>query len=83
MAIIAPGTQFSFLTFYQSGFVMVNRGTGTIDAPTSGFILDRIYIPNGDSDTENAKEINDKWKVFAAVAQDAIKLCFRTVMVVC
>lgn len=64
--LIAPGTQLTFLTIYQSGSVMVNTGTGTIDAPTSGFILDRIYIPNGDSDSENAKEINDKWKVSAA-----------------
>ena len=71
VAILAPGTQLSFLTIYQSGSVMVNTGNGTIDAPTSGFALDRIYIPNGDSDSENAKEINDKWKVFAAVAQDA------------
>ena len=71
VAIIAPGTQLTFLTIYQSGFVMVNTGNPTIDAPTSAFILDRIYIPNGDSDSENAKEINDKWKVFAAVAKDA------------
>ena len=71
VAIIAPGTQLTFLTIYQSGSVMVNTGTGTIDAPTSGFTLDRIYIPNGDSDSENAKEINDKWKVSAAVVQDA------------
>ena len=71
VAIIAPGTQLTFLTIYQSGTVMVKTGTGTIDAPTSGFILDRIYIPNGDSDSENAKEVNDEWKVSAAVAQDA------------
>lgn len=71
VALIAPGTQLSFLTIYQSGSVMVNTGAGTIYAPTSGFILDRIYIPNGDSDSENAREINDKWKVFAAVAKDA------------
>ena len=71
VAILAPGTQLTFLTIYQSGYVTVNTGTGTIDAPTSGFILDRIYIPNGDSDSENAKEVNDNWKVAAAVAQDA------------
>ena len=69
--IIAPGTQLTFLTIYQSGTVMVNTGSGTIDAPTSGFILDRIYIPNGDSDSKNAREVNDNWKVSAAVAQDA------------
>ena len=63
VALIAPGTQLSFLTIYQSGSVKVNTGKETIDAPTSGFVLDRIYIPNGDSDSENAKAINDKWKV--------------------
>ena len=68
--IIAPGTQLSFLTIYQNGTVKVNTGAGTIEAPTSGFILDRIYIPNGDSDSENAKEINDKWKVLRNVYQD-------------
>ena len=71
MAILAPGTQLTFLTIYQSGTVKVNTGYGTIDAPTSGFVLDRIYIPNGDSDSENAKEINDKWKVSVAGEQDA------------
>ena len=68
---IAPGTQLSFLTIYQSGSVKVSTGNGTIDVPTSGFVLDRIYIPNGDSDSENAKEINDNWKVYNAIAQDA------------
>lgn len=71
VALIAPGTQLSFLTIYQSGTVKVNTGGGTIDAPTSGFALNRIYIPNGDSDSENAKAINDQWKVAEAVAQDA------------
>ena len=63
VAIIAPGTQLSFLTIYQSGTVKVNTGGGLIDAPTSNFVLNRIYIPNGDSDSENAKAINDQWKV--------------------
>ena len=71
VAIIAPGTQLSFLTIYQSGTVKVNTGSGTIDAPTSGFALNRIYIPNGDSDSENAKAINDQWNVAEAVEQDA------------
>jgi len=69
--IIAPGTQLSFLTIYQSGTVKVPTGNGTIDVPTSGFVLDRIYIPNGDSDSENAKEINDKWKVSTAIVEGA------------
>ena len=71
LAIIAPGTQLSFLTIYQSGTVKVNAGNGSIDVPTSGFALNRIYIPNGDSDSENAKAINGQWKVKNAVAQDA------------
>ena len=70
-AIIAPGTQLTFLAIYQSGTVKVNTGNGYIDAPTSGFVLDRIYIPNGDSDSENAKEINDKWKVSTAIVEGA------------
>ena len=68
-AIIAPGTQLSFLTIYQSGTVKVNTGNGYIEAPTSGFVLDRIYIPNGDSDSENAREINGKWKVASAMVE--------------
>ena len=71
VAIIAPGTQLSFLTIYQSGTVKVNTGVGIIDVPTSGFVLNRIYIPNGDSDSEHAKMINDEWKVNTAVEQDA------------
>ena len=74
---IAPGTQLSFLSIYQSGTVKVNTGGGTIDVPTSGFTLERIYIPNGDSDSVNAKEINDKWKVHEAVAQDAKEVTLR------
>ena len=79
VAILAPGTQLTFLTIYQSGSVMVNTGAGTIDAPTSGFIVDRIYIPNGDSDSENAKEINDKWKVSAAVVKDASSVVLENI----
>lgn len=73
VAIIAPGTQLSFLTIYQSGTVKVNTGGGSIEAPTSGFVLNRIYIPNGDSDSENAKEINDKWKVSKAIVEGATR----------
>lgn len=71
VAIIAPGTQLTFLTIYQSGYVTVKTGSGEIEAPTSGFALDRIYIPNGDFDSENAQEINNDWTVFDAVTQDA------------
>ena len=70
VAIIAPGTQLTFLTIYQSGTVKVNTGSGSIDVPTSGFVLHRIYIPNGDSDSENAKAINDQWKVASTVVEN-------------
>lgn len=68
---IAPGTQLSFLTIYWSGWVAVNTGSGNATAPTSGFVLNRIYIPNGDSDSENAKAINDQWKVLEDLSQGA------------
>lgn len=71
VALIAPGTQLSFLTIWQSGTVNVNTGIGNIEVPTSGFLLNRIYIPNGDSDSENAKAINGQWSVGVAVAKDA------------
>ena len=68
---IAPGTQLTFLTIYQSGTVNVNTGGGNVEVPTSGFLLNRIYIPNGDSDSENAKAINGQWKVLADISQGA------------
>lgn len=66
---IAPGTQLSFLTIYQSGTVNVNTGSGNIEVPTSAFLLNRIYIPNGDSDSENAKAINGQWKVLSDITE--------------
>ena len=69
--LIAPGTQLSFLTIYQSGTVNVNTGSGNVEVPTSGFLLNRIYIPNGDSDSENAKAINGQWKVLENVSEGA------------
>lgn len=71
VALIAPGTQLSFLTIYQSGTVKVNTSKGSIVAPTSGFVLDRIYIPDGDSDSENAKAINGQWKIAVPVVSGA------------
>lgn len=71
VALIAPGTQLTFLTIYQSGSVKVKTGNGEIEAPTSNFALNRIYIPNGDSDSENAKAINDQWKVAEGHGQDS------------
>ena len=69
--IIAPGTQLTFLSIYQDGSVNINTGEGKLVAPTSAFAISRIYIPNGDSDSVNAKEVNDQWEVLLDVAQDA------------
>ena len=69
--IIAPGTQLTFLSIYQDGSVNINTGEGKLVAPTSGFAISRIYIPNGDSDSVNAKEVNEQWQVLLDVAQDA------------
>ena len=71
---IAPGTQLSFLTIYQSGKVNVNTGSGNIEVPTSAFVLNRIYIPNGDSDSANAKAINDQWKVLSDISEGAFSV---------
>ena len=75
--LIAPGTQLSFLTIYQNGMVSVNTGSGNIDVATSAFILNRIYIPNGDSDSENAKAINDQWKVMEELSEGASSVMLR------
>ena len=72
--LIAPGTQLSFLTIYQSGAINVNTGNGVISVPTSGFLLNRIYIPNGDRKSENAKAINDQWKVLENISQGAFSV---------
>ena len=71
VALIAPGTQLSFLSIVQSGTVLVNTGSGEKTAPTSGFILNRIYIPDNDEDSENAMAINDKWHVTEDIEQGA------------
>jgi hypothetical protein len=75
--LIAPGTQLSFLTIYQNGLVSVNTGSGNIDVATSGFLLNRIYIPNGDSDSENAKAINDQWTVLEELTEGASSVELR------
>lgn len=71
---IAPGTQLTFLTIYQNGIVGMNKGGSPVSAPTSGFLVNRIYIPNGDSDSENAKAINDQWKILATITQGAFSV---------
>ena len=61
--LLKPGTQLTFLNIYDAGSVKVGAIVGGQDVSTSAFSISRIYIPNGDADSENAKNINGKWKV--------------------
>ena len=66
--LLTPGTQLTFLTMYDAGSVNVATGNKTRKVSTSAFNICRIYIPNGDSDSVNATEVNGKWKVEKGVA---------------
>ena len=61
--LFKPGTQLTFLSVYEADSVNVSTGGKTRKVSTSAFNICRIYIPNGDSDSVNAKEVNGKWKV--------------------
>ena len=69
--LLKPGTQLTFLSIYEAGSVKVGAAIGGQDVSTSAFAISRIYIPNGDEDSENAKNINGKWKVSEKVALGA------------
>ena len=63
VSLLKPGTQLTFLTLYEEGSVKVSTGSNTRDVPTSAFNICRMYVPNGDINSVNAKDINDKWKI--------------------
>ena len=63
VSLLKPGTQLTFLTLYEAGAVNVSTGNKTREVPTSAFNICRMYVPNGDSDSVNATDINDKWKI--------------------
>ena len=67
VSLFKPGTQLTFLTIYENGSVNVSSGGKTREVSTSAFNICRIYIPNGDSDSVNAKEVNGKWKIDKSV----------------
>ena len=69
--LLKPGTQLTFLSIYEAGSVKVGAAIGGQDVSTSAFAISRIYIPNGDEDSENAKNINGKWKVSEKIALGA------------
>lgn len=62
VSLLQPGTQLTFLAMYEADSVEVSTGGKTRDVSTSGFNICRIYIPNGNNNSVNAKEINGKWK---------------------
>ena len=68
VSVLKPGTQLTFLTMYEEGSVKVSTGGKTREVPTSAFNICRMYVPNGDSDSVNATDINDKWKVDKSVS---------------
>lgn len=76
VSLFKPGTQLTFLTIYEGGSVNVSTGGKTRKVSTSAFNICRIYIPNGDSDSVNAKEVNSKWKVDKSVesSSDSVNL---------
>lgn len=68
VSLLKPGTQLTFLTMYELGSVNVSTGGKDREVPTSAFNILRMYVPNGDSDSINATDINDKWKVDKSVS---------------
>ena len=68
VSLLRPGTQLTFLTLYEAGVVNVSTGNKTREIPTSAFNICRMYVPNGDSDSVNATDVNDKWKIDKSVS---------------
>jgi hypothetical protein len=76
VSLLKPGTQLTFLSLYENGSVNVSTGGKTREVSTSAFNICRIYIPNGDSDSVNAKDVNGKWKIDESVgtSSDSVNL---------
>lgn len=68
VSLLKPGTQLTFLSMYEAESVKVPTGAGFRAVPTSAFNICRMYVPNGDSNSVNAKEINGQWKIDKTVA---------------
>ena len=68
VSLLRPGTQLTFLTLYEAGVVNVSTGNKTREIPTSAFNICRMYVPNGDSDSVNATDVNDKWKIDKSIS---------------
>ena len=70
VSLLRPGTQLTFLTLYEAGAVNVSTGNKTREVPTSAFNICRMYVPNGDGDSVNATDVNDKWKIDSLSTSD-------------
>ena len=68
VSLLKPGTQLTFLSLYEAGTVNVSTGKKIREVPTSAFNICRMYVPNGDSDSANATDINNKWKIDKSVS---------------
>lgn len=68
VSLLKPGTQLTFLTMYEAESIKVSTGGNTREIPTSAFNICRMYVPNGDSDSVNATDINGKWKIDKSVS---------------
>ena len=71
-ALLRPGTQLTFLTVYETGSVKVNTGSaGSKEASVSGFVIDRIMVPNTETGATQLDDVNGVWKIKDAVTADA------------
>lgn len=74
VSLLKPGTQLTFLTLYEAGVVNVSTGNKTREVPTSAFNILRMYVPNGDSDSVNATDVNDKWKIDKSISTSSYEV---------
>ena len=71
IAVLAPGTQLTFLTIYEAGTAKVNTGAGTKEASLAGFVIDRFMVPNSETGATELEDVNGAWKVKEAVTEGA------------
>lgn len=72
--LLKPGTQLTFLTVYEAGTVNVRSVEGTKEASMSGFVIDRLMIPNSETDATQLEDVNGGWKVKEDINETANKV---------
>ena len=68
---LKPGTQLSFLTILDTGVVHVKTSAGSQDASLSGFVINRIMIPNSEAGASQLEDVNKEWKLANDIAEGA------------